>query len=307
MKHRQLGSTNLHISEIALGCMNLGTDAYKAKSIINEAIDSGINYLDTADLYDYGENEKVVGRAIKGRRDDLVIATKGGNHFDPSQEGWYWDPSKGYLKEAIKNSLLRLGLDDVDLYQLHGGTIDDLIDEVIETFEELKQEGLIKHYGLSSIRPNVIKQFVKKANIESVMMQYSLLDRRPEEEIIDLFAENQISLLARGVLGKGMLTNFGMKKWSTKGQKGFLDYNSDTLLETIKELQTLASDSGITPQSLAIGYALKQPTVSSLVLGASQPEQITANIEAYHQATISDELYTKLQQITKASLYQNHR
>lgn len=91
------------------------------------------------------------------------------------------DPSKAYIKEAVKKSLTRLKTDYIDLYQLHGGTIEDNIDETIEAFEELKQEGVIRYYGISSIRPNVIKEYVKKSNIVSIMMQFSLFDRRPEE------------------------------------------------------------------------------------------------------------------------------
>src|SRR5699024_6403991 len=92
-----------------------------------------------------------------------------------------WDPSKKHIKTAVKQSLQRLHTDYIDLYQLHGGTIDDPIDETIEAFEELKTEGLIREYGISSIRPNVIKQYIEKSSIRSVMMQYNLLDRRPEE------------------------------------------------------------------------------------------------------------------------------
>lgn len=146
----------------------------------------------------------------------MIIATKGGNHFEPGKDGWYWDPSKAYLKEAIKNSLLRLGLDDLDLYQLHGGTIEDPTDEVIEAFEELKQEGLIRYYGISSIRPNVINRFVERSDMVSVMMQYSLLDRRPEEELLDHLNDHNIGVVVRGALGKGMLTNKGQSQWQKK-------------------------------------------------------------------------------------------
>ncbi|RPF55704.1 aryl-alcohol dehydrogenase-like predicted oxidoreductase [Aquisalibacillus elongatus] len=307
IQKRTLGHSNLKVSEISLGCMNLGTNVKQAENIIQTALDQGINYLDTADLYDFGENEKIVGQAIKGKRDQVMIATKGGNHFEPGQEGWYWDPSKSYLKEAFKNSLQRLGLDYIDLYQLHGGTIDDPTDEVIEAFEELQQDGLIRYYGISSIRPNVIKKFVEKSNITSVMMQYSLLDRRPEEEILELLKEHQIGVVARGALGKGMLTHHGQTQWQKKGQDGFLDYNGNELKSAITSLQDLAHESGISPQALAIGYALKHPTLSSLVLGASDSQQVIDNVRAYQEAQISNETYERLKQITKANIYQNHR
>lgn len=121
----------------------------------------GINYLDTADLYDFGRNEEIVGEAIKSRRQDVILATKAGNRWEEGKPGWFWDPRKAYIKEAVKRSLKRLQTDYIDLYQLHGGTIEDNIDETIEAFEELKQEGVIRHYGISSIRPNVLKEYVK--------------------------------------------------------------------------------------------------------------------------------------------------
>lgn len=307
MKKRQLGHSDLYVSEISLGCMNLGTNVKNATNIIDTALDQGINYLDTADLYDFGENEKIVGQAIKGKRDQVTIATKGGNHFESGKDGWYWDPSKQYLKEAIKNSLLRLGLDDVDLYQLHGGTIEDPTDEVIETFEELQQEGLIRYYGISSIRPNVIKRFINQSNMTSVMMQYSLLDRRPEEEVLDLLNDHQVGVVARGALGKGMLTNNGQSQWQKKGQKGFLDYDSSELKSTITSLQDLANDHHQPPQSLAIGYTLKHPAISSLVLGASRPEQVLDNVRAYQESDISDDVFEQLKQLTKTNIYEQHR
>ncbi|GAA0458517.1 aldo/keto reductase [Alkalibacillus silvisoli] len=307
MNKRQLGQTDLHISEVGLGCMNLGADEQNAKATIDEAIHSGINYLDTADLYDYGHNEKLIGKAIKGKRDDLVIATKGGNRFEPGQEGWYWDPSKRYLKEAVKNSLLRLGLDDIDLYQLHGGTIEDSIDEVIEAFEELQQEGLIRYFGLSSIRPNVIKSFVRKTTISSVMMQYSIIDRRPEEEMLHYLEQNQVSVLVRGALGKGMLTDMGMKQWERKGNQGFLDYEKDELKIIIEKLHDLAKETKVPPQSIAISYALNHQAVSSLILGASSPEQVQSNIKAYQSASTDHETINHITNMTKQNIYEQHR
>lgn len=306
MNKRRLGSSDLFISEIGLGCMSLGTNEQHAKNIIDAALDSGINYLDTADLYDYGINEKIVGRAIKGKRDQVIIATKGGNHFKTGEEGWFWDPSKKYLKEAFKNSLLRLGIDYVDVYQLHGGTIEDPIDDIIELFEELKAEGLIRYYGISSIRPNVIKSYLEKSNLSSIMMQYSILDRRPEE-FLDLIANNGVSVVARGVLGKGMLTEFGLEQWKKKGQNGFLNYDQHSLKDVISNLQHLANELDVPVQSLAIGYTLNHQAISSLILGASSVEQIEENIKAYHHARFSDDIINKIKKFSMENKYEEHR
>ena len=186
MKKRKLGNSDLWVTELGLGCMSIGTDEKAAREIIETALDEGINYFDTADLYDFGENEKIIGAALKEVREQVILATKVGNRWNTEKSGWSWDPTKSYIMEAVKQSLKRLGTDYIDLYQLHGGTIEDPIDETIEAFEELKSAGYIRQYGISSIRPNVIHEYVKKSDITSVMMQYSILDRRPEEEALPL-------------------------------------------------------------------------------------------------------------------------
>lgn len=211
MNKRQLGNSDLYVTEMGLGCMSLGTNETEAIRIIDEAIDLGINFLDTADLYNYGQNEEFVGKALRGKRDQIVLTTKVGNRWTTDKNGWSWDPSKAYIKEEVKESLRRLQTDYIDLYQLHGGTIEDHIDETIEAFEELKQEGIIRYYGISSIRPNVIREYAKRSSIVSVLMEYSLLNRRPEEWF-SLFQEHQISVIARGPLAKGLLTDNNERK-----------------------------------------------------------------------------------------------
>lgn len=191
MKMNRLGASDLLVGEIGMGCMTLGTDEAKAVSLIHEALDLGVNFLDTADLYDSGRNEEIVGKAIRGRRDRVVLATKAGNRRIPGQDGWVWDPSKTYILSAVKESLRRLGTDYIDLYQLHGGTMEDPIDETIEAFEQLKHEGVIREYGISSIRPNVIREYAARSSIVSVMNQYSIVDRRAEETVLPLLQEKE--------------------------------------------------------------------------------------------------------------------
>lgn len=294
------------VSEIGLGCMTLGTDETKATEIVDRALDAGINYLDTADLYNFGRNEEIVGKAIKGRRDQVILGTKGGNHFNKEQEDWYWDPSKTYIKEAVKNSLHRLGTDYIDLYQLHGGTIDDPIDETIAAFDELVQEGLVRYYGISSIRPNVIKEYVKRSNIVSVMMQYSLLDRRPEEEILELLNENRISVLARGPLAKGMLSDNGLQKVQEKATDGYLSYSHDEVKYMIEHSLGYSSEDR-SLQALALQYVLKDPAVATAVFGASSVEQLERNLSMLEAPPLTEDVYAQLQQITRPIVYQKHR
>ncbi|SET88329.1 Predicted oxidoreductase [Salinibacillus kushneri] len=306
MKKRQIGTSDLFVSEISLGCMSLGTDVKKASEIIDYALDAGINYLDTADLYDQGMNESIVGSAVKGRRDQVIIGTKVGNHFEPGKEGWYWDPSKAYIKEEVKESLKRLKTDYIDLYQLHGGTIDDPIDETIEAFEELKKEGLIRYYGISSIRPNVIREYMKKSNIVNVMMQYSLLDRRPEENILDLLHQNHISVIARGPMAKGMLTQKGLEQVEKKGQNGYLGYSYEELKEIVSGFLNLSNEN-MTPNALALSYVLHHPALATASFGASSVDQLNTNLTYTDQNKWDDALYKKLQELTKPIQYDKHR
>lgn len=303
MQKRKLGNSNLAVAVLGLGCMSIGTEEKAARNIIEAALEEGINYFDTADLYDMGRNEELVGKALKDVREHVIIATKVGNRWKPDQTGWTWDPSKAYIKEAVKNSLKRLGTDYIDLYQLHGGTIADPIEETIEAFEELKEEGFIRYYGISSIRPNVIREYVKKSNIVSVMMQYSMLDRRPEEEALPLVYEHGISAVTRGPLAKGLLSDKLLEK---ANEKGYLDYTYEELQEILPVLkETAAASRSFT--EVALAFNLANPAVASVVAGASSPEQVRENARAVRSRPLTEEEIAVIKRITKANIYKDHR
>ena len=190
MLYRQLGKSGLQISEIGFGCMSLKENDPGNEEIIHRAIDYGINFFDTADIYQNGQNEICLGKAVMHRRKQVVIATKVGNQLRKDGNGLDWNPRKDHIISSVEKSLQRLQTDYIDLYQLHGGTIEDPISETIEAFETLQQQGKIRFYGISSIRPNVISEYVDRSKIASVMMQYSLLDRRPEESCFELLEKN---------------------------------------------------------------------------------------------------------------------
>ena len=279
--------------------MSLPTDLRAAEKIIDTALDAGINYFDTADLYDRGRNEEVVGNALRQRRQDIILATKVGNRLNEDGEGWHWDASKEWIRSAVHQSLKRLQTDYIDVYQLHGGTMEDNVDEVIDAFESLKKEGLIREYGISSIRPTVIQRFLEKSNAVSVMMQYSLLDRRPEEWLY-LLENKGASLLTRGSLAKGLLTEEGLARASKMGQ--YLTYSEEQLQKTISELKDL----GVPLNALAIQYILQQHVTGSVIAGASSPEQLQDTIAGYDQS-ISPEVLQKAAEITKQVIYKEHR
>ncbi|RNB84695.1 aldo/keto reductase [Brevibacillus fluminis] len=301
MKYNKLGTSELLVSEIGFGCMSIGTDEPKAISLLHEAMDLGINFFDTSDLYDYGQNEVLLGKAIKGRRDKLVVATKVGNRRIPGKEGWVWDPTKAYIKEAVKGSLQRLQTDYIDLYQLHGGTLEDNIDETIEAFEELKREGIIRYYGISSIRPNVIREYVNRSHIVSLMTQYSILDRRPEEEVLPLLEQHGINAIVRGPVASGLIS----ERFREKAQEGYLDYSRDELIDMLEKLEGLADDSRSLSQ-IALRYALAHPAVASVIPGSSRPEQLLANAAAGN-VKLKEEEIEWIRTISKVSRYVQHR
>lgn len=307
MKKRRLGNSDLYVTELGLGCMSIGTDEKTARQIVHTALEEGINYFDTADLYDFGENEKIVGKALKEVREQVIIATKVGNRWNKKRDGWSWDPSKSYIKEEVKNSLKRLGTDYIDLYQLHGGTAEDPIEDTIEAFEELKSEGFIRYYGISSIRPNVIREYVNKSSIVSVMMQYSILDRRPEEEVIPLLQEHGISVVTRGPLAKGLLSIEMLKKASdTVREKGYLEYSWDELNETLPLLKEKVSPSRPFTE-IALQYNLANPAVASVIAGASSAVQLKENASAVRSKPLTAKEISLIQQISKQTFYKEHR
>ncbi|WP_430785428.1 aldo/keto reductase [Virgibacillus flavescens] len=305
MKTNQLGKSDVYISELTLGCMSLGTDSQEASKIIDQALDTGINHLDTADLYDFGVNEEIVGKAIQNKRKDIILTSKVGNNFDRNKKDWHWDPSRSHIKNGLKDSLRRLQTDYLDFYMLHGGTLDDPIDETISAFDELKQEGVIRAYGISSIRPNVIREYVKRSSIDGVMMQYNMLDRRPEEEILDLLNQHDISVLARGPLAKGFLTDNGVEQIEKKAQDGFLDYSQGELLQIHQKLSNTLN--GASLNNTAFHYILHHPAVASAVFGASTVDQVKSNSDHYTGNPLNNELYQSLQAITKPIKYDKHR
>ncbi|KPH58413.1 aldo/keto reductase [Staphylococcus epidermidis] len=278
--------SGIEISELGLGCMSLGTDYKKAQPIIESAIDNGITYFDTADIYDQGVNEEIVGKALKKyqNRDDIVIGTKVGNRL--TDDGHMtWDPSKKHIKESVKGSLKRLGLNHLDLYQLHGGTIDDPLDETISAFDELKQEGYIRAYGISSIRPNVIDYYLKNSQIETLMSQFNLIDNRPESLINDVH-DKQVKILARGPVFKGLLTSKSVDVIDEKFKNGVLDYTQDELGSTIASIKEL--ESNLT--ALSFKYLTSHDAMGSIIVGASSVEQLKENVRNYYKEISLDQI-----------------
>lgn len=298
IKYNPLGLSSLRVSQVSFGCMSLGNDQAENDRLLHHALDRGINFFDTADLYQKGLNEVTVGSAFKDKRSQVVIATKVGNQWRPDGSGWDWNPGKDYILQAAEASLKRLQTDYIDLYQLHGGTISDPIDETIEAFELLVQQGKIRYYGISSIRPNVIREYGQRSNISSVMMQYSLLDRRPEEALLDLLKKKNIGVLARGSLAQGILAG--------KQTKNYLNYTTEEVEKVIQAIRSITQGKPDMAET-AMRFVLSNPAVTSAVLGIRTQKQLDDAIKLAAALPLAAEHLHLLQQAITPNIYEQHR
>ena len=298
MHYQQLGRSNLHISRIGFGCMSLKAGTPANESILLKALDAGINYFDTADLYDKGLNEELLGKVFKGKRDKIILATKAGNQWRPDGSGWDWNPRKDYILACAEKSLKRLQTDYIDLYQLHGGTMEDPIDETIEAFEILLQQGKIRYYGISSIRPNVIREWSNRSNIVSVMTQYSLLDRRPEEETLNLLHQKNIGVVTRGSVAQGLLID--------KPAKDYLNHTADEVARAAAAVHSVSGKNRTTAQT-AIQFVLQHPAITSAIVGIRTMEQLEEAVKAIDTAGLSESERQLLQNSIPVNYYTDHR
>lgn len=298
MEYQQLGKSDLKISRIGFGCMSLKISEPGNEAIIHRAIELGINYFDTADLYDHGVNEEFLGNTLKQKRSKIFLATKAGNQWRADGSGWDWNPRKEYILQCAEQSLKRLQTDYIDLFQLHGGTMDDPIDESIEAFEQLVKEGKIRYYGISSIRPNVIRYWSQHSNIVSVMTQYSLLDRRPEEEILNLLQQKNIGVVVRGSVAQGLLVN--------KPPKQYLDYSEEEINRAAKAIKFLSGDKRTAAQT-AIQFVLSHPAVTSAIVGMRTMDQLQEAVNALTAPSLSINDLDYLKNTIPVNNYKDHR
>ena len=294
MRYKTL-KNGFRVSEVSFGCMSLKAETPDNKNLIARAIAGGINLFDTADLYDKGLNESLLGSALKGRRQDVLISTKVGNQWRPDGSGWDWNPRKAHILQAVDESLRRLQTDYIDLYLLHGGTIEDPIDEVIEAFERLAEMGKIRAYGLSSIRPNVIREYVQRSNIIAVMTQYSLLDRRPEETTLSLLYDNGIGVLARGTLASGLLAG--------KPAKDYLGLMERQVADIQDKINKNTTDSGAS----AIRYVIDNEIITTAVVGIRTSQQLDDALAAASAEPMLAAEREVLTNIWLGNVYTDHR
>lgn len=298
MKYRVLKKAGLKVSEIAFGCMSLGLDHQVNSRLIHQAYEGGVNYFDTADIYQNGMNEITLGKAISAFRNEVIVATKVGNEPNPNGEGWRWNPSKEYILKAVDRSLKRLAIEQIDICQLHGGTIEDPFEDTVEAFELLKEQGKIKYYGLSSIRPNVIARFVGHSDIVSDMLQYSLLDRRPEEEVLNILAEAGVGVMVRGAFAKAKLLKNDLSN--------YLGYNSESI-DSLRYMVFLFSNEKRSVFDVMLQWVLANEKVTSVVLGIRTQAHLKDALSFHGAEQLSQEELAQLSNLLRSNKYENHK
>jgi aryl-alcohol dehydrogenase-like predicted oxidoreductase len=297
MQLRQLGNTPLKVSTVGLGCNNFGLriGADAAKSVIHTALDLGITFFDTADVYGHrGGSETCLGENLGARRKDIVIASKFGNVMDDAgAKSARQGASRRYMMSAVEASLKRLKTDWIDIYQLHRFDTATPLEETLRAFDDLIQQGKIRYVGISSVAAwrLVDMQWTAKQlgcrPLTTCEVEYSLLAREPERELIPAMRAHGASLLPYYPLAGGFLTgkyqrNAPQPEGSrlAQGKRYQEMFMTDANWTRLENLQTFCTHRGRTLLELAFSWLAAQPVVACVIAGATQPEQLEANVKA---------------------------
>ena len=300
MKTRMLGQ-RLRVSAMGLGCMGMsdfygGRDEAEAIATIHHALDIGITFLDTADMYGSGRNEELIGRAIRGRREGVVIATKFGNMRNPDGSFKGVNGRPEYVRQACESSLARLGVDTIDLYYQHRVDPQTPIEDTVGAMGELVRAGKVRFLGLSEAAPLTIRRAHAVHPITALQTEYSLWSRDPEDEILPTVRELGIGFVAYSPLGRGFLTgqirnldDLDADDYRRTSPR-FQGENFSRNLNLVDEIRALAAEKGCTPSQLALAWVLAQGDGIVPIPGTKRRTYLDENVGALDIRLTGDEL-----------------
>ncbi|HZQ50891.1 MAG TPA: aldo/keto reductase [Bryobacteraceae bacterium] len=301
MERRTLGSTGLQVSALGLGCMGMSEfygpgDEQESITVIHRAIDAGITFLDTADVYGNGHNEELVGRALKGRRDQVILATKFANLRDKDGKFVGISGKPEYVRSACEASLRRLGVDVIDLYYQHRVDPDTPIEDTVAAMADLVREGKVRYLGLSEAGPQTLRRARAVHPIAALQTEYSLWSRDPEEEILPTVRELGIGFVAYSPLGRGFLTGRFRKPedlppddWRRNNPR-FQGENFNKNLQLVSEIEAMAREKNCTPSQLALAWVLARGKDIVPIPGTKHLHYLEENLGARRVQLSADDL-----------------
>ncbi len=301
MKTRRLGSQGLVVSEIGLGCMGMsefyGTaDENESIATIHRALDLGVTFLDTADMYGPFTNEMLVGKAIHGRRDEVVLATKFGNERLPNGTRVGINGRPEYVRSACDASLKRLGTDHIDLYYQHRVDPTVPIEETVGAMADLVRQGKVRYLGLSEAAPNTIRRAHATHPITALQTEYSLWSRDPEDEILPTVRQLDIGFVPYSPLGRGFLTGRFQRFEDLpegdfrRNSPRFHGENFQKNLQLLDRVKAIASEKGVTPGQLALAWLLAQGEGIVPIPGTKHRRYLEENVAAVDVVLTPDDL-----------------